>query len=184
MSVNIAKKKLLLHTCCAPCSTSVLERLADEFDITGYFYNPNIHPRDEYRMRLDETRTFYEKKGIPMIEEEYDEDRWHELVRGHEDDPERGERCTICYEMRLEKTAETACLGGFDIFTTVLSISPHKDARRINELGSRIGEEKGVAFFTADFKKKDGYRRSVEISREEGLYRQNYCGCIHSRHGE
>jgi len=177
------KKKLLLHTCCAPCSTTVLERLSGEYEITGYYYNPNIHPAEEYDTRADEARVFYEKKELPIIEEEYDEGRWHELVKGHEDDPERGERCTICYRMRLERTAEKAAKLGFDTFGTVLSISPHKDVKRINDLGSEIARKAGVSFLIADFKKKDGYRRSMEISREEGLYRQNYCGCIHSRRG-
>jgi predicted adenine nucleotide alpha hydrolase (AANH) superfamily ATPase len=177
------KKKLLLHTCCAPCSTSVLEKLAGEYEITGFFYNPNIHPEDEHGMRLEEARAFYSKKGIPIIEEEYEEELWHELVKGHEEDPELGERCTICYRMRLEKTAEKAVGQKFDVFGTVLTISPHKDAERINDLGVRTGEEFGIPFLVADFKKKDGYKRSVEISREEGLYRQNYCGCIHSRRG-
>jgi len=177
------RKKLLLHTCCAPCSTSVLERLADEYDITGYYYNPNIHPAREHDTRADEARLFYEKKGLPIIEEEYDEKRWHKLVRGHEDDPERGERCTICYRMRLERTAEKASKLGFDIFGTVLSISPHKDSKRINALGEDIAGKMGLLFLTADFKKKDGYKRSMEISRDEGLYRQNYCGCIHSQQG-
>jgi predicted adenine nucleotide alpha hydrolase (AANH) superfamily ATPase len=177
----VAKKRLLLHTCCAPCSTSVLERLSDTYDITGYFYKPNLHPSEEHGMRLDEARDFYRRKGIPIIEEAYEEARWHELVKGHEDDPERGERCTICYRMRLEKTAEKARAMGFDLFGTVLTISPHKDAARVNRIGSEVGEKAGVPFLVADFKKKDGYRRSVEISREEGLYRQDYCGCIYSR---
>ena len=175
------KKKLLLHTCCAPCSTAVLVRLRDMYDITGYFYNPNIHPDQEHRVRLDEAREFFRRKGFPLIAGAYEEARWHERVTGHEQDPERGERCTICYRMRLEKTAVSARALGFDLFGTVLTISPHKDARRINALGTEIGERAWIHFLTADFKKKDGFKRSTEISRREGLYRQNYCGCIYSR---
>ncbi|MFQ6104480.1 MAG: epoxyqueuosine reductase QueH [Candidatus Glassbacteria bacterium] len=182
-SGNQIMKRLLLHTCCAPCSTAVLEHLAGQYEITGYFYNPNIHPEDEFRMRLDEAREFYGRRGIPLIDEEYEQEKWLELVAGHEQDPERGERCTICYRMRLEKTAKSARTLGFDIFATVLSISPHKDAKRINALGNEIADRVGIPFLTADFKKKDGYKRSVEISQKEGLYRQSYCGCIYSRPG-
>ncbi len=131
--------------------------------------------------QYDEAKEFYERRGIDIIEEEYDDRRWHELVRGHEEDPERGGRCTICYRMRLLRTAQRARERGMDLFATVLSISPHKDAERINRLGREIAHETGVAFYEADFKKADGFRRSMELSREEGLYRQDYCGCIHSR---
>ena len=174
------KPRLLLHACCAPCSTSVLERLVREYHVTGYFYNPNIHPSNEYTTRLFEAKEYYGEQGIPLVAEEYDEDVWHTLVQGHEGDPERGERCTICYRMRLERTARKARELGMDIFGTVLTISPHKDAARINSLGEELAKEYGVRFLVADFKKRDGYKRSIEISREKDLYRQNYCGCIYS----
>jgi predicted adenine nucleotide alpha hydrolase (AANH) superfamily ATPase len=180
MSEN-ARPRLLLHACCAPCSTTVLERLASEYEITGYYYNPNIHPSTEYLARLVEAQVYYNLQGIQLIAEEYDEERWHDLVVGHESDPERGKRCTICYRMRLEKTARKARELGMDFFGTVLTISPHKDAGRINALGEELGERYGVRFLTADFKKKEGYKRSLEISKEKGLYRQDYCGCIYSR---
>lgn len=178
------KPRLLLHACCAPCSTAVLERLASEYEITGYFYNPNIHPSNEYIARLVEAREYYGRRGISLLAEEYDEDSWHDLVRGHEADPERGERCTICYRMRLERTARKALELGMDIFGTVLTISPHKDAARINALGNEIAKNCGIEFLAADFKKKEGYKRSIELSRKSGLYRQDYCGCVYSRRQE
>jgi predicted adenine nucleotide alpha hydrolase (AANH) superfamily ATPase len=172
---------LLLHICCAPCSSTVVERLAAEYGVTAHFYNPNIHPREEYERRLQETKRWCETTGVPLVADAYDESRWHELVRGHEGDPERGERCWICYEMRLRRTGEYAREHGFEWFTTTLTLSPHKDAARVNEIGRRLGEELGVRWLEADFKKGGGYERSLELSREHGFYRQAYCGCVYSR---
>lgn len=179
------RPKLLLHSCCAPCSSHVLEYLSGYFDITVYFYNPNIHPEDEYRKRAVEQREFIESfppaKDILFAEGDYDHKRFFELSKGLEDEPEKGARCKVCFSMRLEKAAQYAREHGFDCFTTTLSISPHKDATLLNELGEKIGKANGVSYLCSDFKKKNGYKRSSELSAEYGLYRQDYCGCIFSR---
>ncbi|MEK6680635.1 MAG: epoxyqueuosine reductase QueH [Nitrospirota bacterium] len=175
------KPKMLLHVCCAPCSSAVLERLRDEFDITGYFYDPNIHPEEEYIRRLEEGRRFYREIGIPLIEACYDTDRWFAKTAEFKEAPEGGRRCEICYDMRLNKAAGFARENNFDIFATVLSISPHKKAEKINNIGRSIAEKCGIKFYEADFKKKDGFKRSLELSREYNLYRQDYCGCIYSK---
>lgn len=180
-----ARPRLLLHSCCAPCSTHVLDYLSSYFDITVYFYNPNIHPEDEYRKRAIEQREFIENfpsaKGVLFVEGEYEAERFFELSKGLEDEPEKGARCTICFKMRLEKAAQYAREYDFDYFTTTLSISPHKDAALLNELGEKTGKEAGVEYLYSDFKKKNGYKRSTELSSEYGLYRQDYCGCVFSR---
>ncbi|RMF89991.1 MAG: recombinase [Methanobacteriota archaeon] len=173
--------KLLLHICCAPCSTEVIERLKGDYDVTGFFYNPNIHPRREYGFRLKELERFSKKAGFPFITGDYDLKRWFRLVRGLEKEPEGGRRCEVCFRMRLEETAREAAAAGFDVFTTTLTISPHKDAETINSIGRELEEEYGVRFLVADFKKKDGFKRSVEHSRRHGLRRQDYCGCVYSR---
>lgn len=175
------KPKMLLHVCCAPCSSAVLERLRDEFDITGYFYDPNIHPEEEYIRRLEEGRRFYREIGIPLIEAPYDAERWFAKTAEFKEAPEGGIRCEICYDMRLNKAAGFARENNFDIFATVLSISPHKKAEKINNIGRSIAEKYGIKFYEADFKKKDGFKRSLELSREYNLYRQDYCGCIYSK---
>ncbi len=172
--------KMLLHACCAPCSSSVIEQLRDEYDLTMYYYNPNIHPQKEYQIRCDEMIRWCEKCELPLIVCDYDPESWDEQVRGYEDEPERGERCTICYRMRMAAAAQQAQRDHFDFFTTVLSISPHKDADRINRLGAELEVLTGVKFYAANFKKKGGFQRSLEISKEEGFYRQNYCGCRYS----
>jgi predicted adenine nucleotide alpha hydrolase (AANH) superfamily ATPase len=175
------KRKILLHACCAPDAAVVVERLANDFDVSVVFYNPNIHPQEEYRLRLEEMRLVAECMGAGLVESDYDVDRWFELTRGLEHEPEKGKRCDVCFEMRLRQTAQTAVHKGFDLFGTVLTVSPHKDAGKINEIGRRLGNEIGVEFLEADFKKKDGFKRSIELSRQFDLYRQDYCGCIHSR---
>jgi predicted adenine nucleotide alpha hydrolase (AANH) superfamily ATPase len=175
------KPKMLLHVCCAPCSSAVLERLRDEFDITGYFYDPNIHPEEEYIRRLEEGRRFYREIGIPLIEAPYDAERWFAKTAEFKEAPEGGIRCEICYDMRLNKAAGFARENNFDIFATVLSISPHKKAEKINNIGRRLAERYGIRFYEADFKKKDGFKRSLELSRRYNLYRQDYCGCIYSK---
>jgi len=175
------KPKLLLHICCAPCSTHVVEVLKEDYDLTGFFYNPNIHPESEYRLREEEMRKYARRIGLEVACEEYDDDRWFEMVRGLENAPEGGERCFLCYRMRLEKAAQYAKEHCYRFFTTTLSVSPHKNATKINEIGSEVAERYGLQFHAADFKKKGGFERSVRMSREAGMYRQAYCGCIFSQ---
>ncbi|MDD3414466.1 MAG: epoxyqueuosine reductase QueH [Lachnospiraceae bacterium] len=180
------KQRLLLHACCAPCSSWVLEYLADKFEITLYFYNPNIFPELEYQKRALELQRLVEDmfpKGhsISICVEEYDPDSFYNMAKGLEQLPEGGERCFRCYELRMRKAIIYASTNGFDYFTTTLSISPHKNAEKINEIGEKLSEEFGIKHLTSDFKKKDGYKRSIELSKEYQLYRQNYCGCIYSK---
>lgn len=175
---------LLLHSCCAPCSSYVLEYLSQYFRITVFYYNPNIYPEEEYRMRVREQqefiRRFPAKYPISFVEGAYDTERFYEMAKGLEQVPEGGERCFRCYELRLREAGELAREGGFDFFTTTLSISPLKNAEKLNEIGVRIGEEFGVTYLLSDFKKKNGYKRSTELSKEYGMYRQDYCGCVYS----
>lgn len=175
------KPRMLLHTCCAPCSTHVLELLREVFDLTLYFYDPNIHPREEYEKRRDEMRDYAEINSITFVEGPYDVESWFELTRGHENDKEGSERCFLCYEVRLRESARFASENGFEYFATVLSISPHKRADKINKIGLSLAEEYGISYLEADFKKKEGFKRSIVLSREHGLYRQDYCGCVYSR---
>ena len=182
--------RLLIHACCAPCSSYVMEYLGQHFDLDFYYYNPNIDSREEYDLRIHELvrlagslPTAHQVRVIPA---EYEPERFYEIARGHEQDPERGERCLRCYELRLRKTAEymqaQRRLGvPYAYFTTTLTISPLKDADSLNAIGERIGAEYGLSFLPSDFKKKGGYLRSTELSREDGLYRQDYCGCAFSR---
>ena len=176
---------LVLHSCCAPCSSAVLERLHEAFELVVFYYNPNISPEAEFRHRADEQKRLVEEMPLHedtrVVEGEYDPQRFYELVRGHEEDPEGGERCGICFEMRLRKTAEYARSIGAEYFTTTLSISPLKNAQRLNELGRAIAGEFGLNYLLSDFKKKDGYRRSCVLSEEHGLYRQDFCGCVFSK---
>ena len=185
------KKRLLLHACCAPCSSYVLEYLRDKFEITVLYYNPNITEREEYEKRCAELKRLAERMnreasalppGYILVEEgAYEPQLFFEAAKGLESLPEGGERCFRCYELRLRETARIAAERGFDYFTTTLTISPLKNAEKLNEIGGRMAEEYGVAFLPSDFKKKNGYRRSVELSEQYGLYRQDYCGCIFSR---
>ncbi len=176
--------KLLLHSCCAPCSSYVLEYLSSFFKITVFYYNPNIYPPGEYAFRAKEQERFIgelpTKYPVQFMEGIYEPERFYEIARGLEDAPERGERCHRCYRLRLAETAEQAARGGFDYFTTTLSISPMKDANVLNAIGGEIAEEYGIKYLFSDFKKKNGYLRSTELSREYGMYRQNYCGCVYS----
>ena len=175
---------LLLHSCCAPCSSYVLEYLSNYFGITVFYYNPNIYPDEEYEMRVREQqrfiRAFPAKHPIDFIEGAYDKERFYEMARGLEAVPEGGQRCFQCYELRLREAGELAKARGFDYFTTTLSISPMKNAEKLNEIGLRLAEELGVAYLCSDFKKRNGYKRSTELSREYGMYRQDYCGCVYS----
>ncbi|MGN0242928.1 MAG: epoxyqueuosine reductase QueH [Lachnospiraceae bacterium] len=174
-------KKLLLHSCCAPCSSYVLETLTKIFEITVYYYNPNIYPAFEYHERAREQERFLSLypaiHGFHYVEGSYRPEDFYQMAKGFESEPERGSRCYRCYEMRLRETARYAKEHGFDYFTTTLSISPMKNANWLNEIGVRLGNEYGVTYLVSDFKKKNGYLRSSELSREYGMYRQNYCGC-------
>lgn len=178
------RPRLLIQACCAPCSSYCLPYLSEQFDVTAYFYNPNIAPESEYRARLEELRRLLAEMPLPapvaLEEGPYDPQAFLFIARGHETDPEPGERCRLCYELRLRATAKAAAAGGYDYFCTTLSISPHKKADWINEIGQRIASEEGVAFLPSDFKKKGGYAESIRLSREYGLYRQDYCGCAFS----
>ncbi|MCD4664850.1 MAG: epoxyqueuosine reductase QueH [Bacteroidales bacterium] len=173
--------KLLLHTCCAPCVTVPIERLKSEYNITSFFYNPNIHPEAEYRQRLLELKKLLNTLKTKSIIHNYDSDRWFEFVKGLENEPEGGKRCAVCFRMRLEQTALFAKQEGFDVFTTVLSISPHKNATLLNQIGNELAKQHQVQFLEANFKKQNGFKRSIELSKKYNLYRQNYCGCIYSR---
>lgn len=175
------KEKLLLHVCCAPCSTVPIERLNDEFDITCFFYNPNIQPEQEYERRLAELKRFADQIKIPLLIGDYDVNVWNELVTGFEQEPERGNRCKICFTRRLAKTAALAKENGFCCFATTLTLSPHKDSPVINEIGLAQCQATGIIFLEENFKKRDGYRRSLELSAYYHFYRQYYCGCRFSR---
>ena len=172
---------LLLHSCCAPCSSYVLEYLSNYFEITVFYYNPNIFPESEYTKRILEQQTLIgqmeTKYPVSFAAGCYDRDRFYEIAKGLEKEKEGGERCRKCYELRLREAASMAAEGGFDYFTTTLSISPMKNAARLNEIGLSLEEEYPVKYLVSDFKKKNGYKRSIELSREYGLYRQDYCGC-------
>lgn len=175
---------LLLHACCAPCSSYCLEYLSKYFKITVFYYNPNIHPSEEYDFRVAEIKRLigeseYENE-VSFIEGEFDGAEFYWAVKGMEKEKEGGLRCFSCYELRLRKTAELAKEMGFDYFTTTLTISPLKNAEKINEIGEKLALEYGVSHLPSDFKKKNGYKRSIELSKEHNLYRQNYCGCAYS----
>lgn len=176
---------LLLHSCCAPCSSAVLERLVPHFRVTVFYYNPNIDPPEEFRKRADEQRRFlalrYGPAGVRFVEGAYDPAEFEAVARGLEQEPEGGARCMRCYELRMRRTAELARREGFDFFTTTLSVSPYKNAAALNAIGARLAREIGVPFLFSDFKKKNGYLRSIRLSRQYGLYRQNFCGCRYSR---
>ena len=172
-----SKAPLLLHICCAPCATHTVEVLRVDFEVTGYFYGPNIHPEDEYRRRLAAMDRLAEAVDLPYYSGPYDTAAWLAATKGLELEPEGGERCTRCFELRLESTAREAAAKGIPWFAATLTISPHKDARRINAIGERAARDHGVRFLSADFKKKDGFRKSVDLSARHGLYRQRTCGC-------
>ncbi|MGN0362717.1 MAG: epoxyqueuosine reductase QueH [Bilifractor sp.] len=177
---------LLLHSCCAPCSSYVLEYLSPYFRITDFYYNPNISPATEYQKRVDEMKRLIQEmplaNPVTFDEGRYDPDRFYEMAKGMEDIPEGGERCFACYALRLREAAEETVRLHMDFFTTTLSISPLKNAQKLNEIGTQFGREYGVPYLVSDFKKKNGFKRSTELSRQYSLYRQNYCGCIYSRH--
>lgn len=175
------KPTLLLHSCCGPCSSYVLEYLTKHFDVTVLFYGPNIQPESEYALRLKHQRRVLEHTGAKLLECSYDGNAFTAAVRGLEGEPEGGERCTACFRLRLEETARRAAEGGFAYYCTTLTVSPHKDAERINRIGAEMGERYGVKWLPSDFKKRGGYQRSIELSKEYELYRQDYCGCLYSK---
>ena len=176
--------RLLLHSCCAPCSSYVLEYLSDYFSITVFYYNPNIYPPEEFGKRVEEQKKLIRelpmKNSVSFLEGPYEPERFYEMAKGLERVPEGGERCFRCYRLRLEETAQMARAGNFDYFTTTLSISPLKNAEKLNEIGAYLAEEYKVPYLFSDFKKRNGYKRSTELSAEYGLYRQDYCGCVFS----
>ena len=173
--------KLLLHSCCGPCSSSVIERLRDYFDITVMYYNPNIEPKEEYEKRKSEQLRLLNELGIKFMDIDYLNNEYHEKVKGYENEPENGLRCPLCFELRLDKTASKAKENNFDYFGTTLTVSPHKNSKIINEIGLKLEEKYGVKFLLSDFKKEDGYKRSIELSKKYDLYRQDYCGCLYSK---
>lgn len=195
MNYNLEMKKqmtesqegssLLLHACCAPCSSAVLEKLANYFKITILYFNPNITDKNEYNKRLDELKRFVKKLKykyeITILDGRYNPEEFLAIAKGLEDEPERGKRCYKCYNLRLEETAKIAKKLKFDFFATTLTLSPHKNADWLNEIGKELGEKYKSNYLYSDFKKENGYKRSIELSKEYELYRQNYCGCIYSK---
>lgn len=175
---------LLLHSCCAPCSSYCLEYLSEYFKITVFYYNPNIYPESEYALRTEEQKRLIKelkvKNEISFLEIGFNPEEFYSAVKGLEKEKEGGERCFVCYRLRLSKTAEEAKKRGFDYFTTTLSISPLKNAEKLNEIAEDEGIKNGIKHLPSDFKKKNGYKRSTELSKEYGLYRQDYCGCVYS----
>jgi len=174
------KLKILVHICCAPDALYVIDLLQKTYEVTGYFYNPNIHPPEEYALRLEEARKVAQILNFRLLEDVYDGKRWFELTEKFKDEPEKGKRCNVCYALRLKRTAQKASELGFEMFTTIMSLSPWKKADVINKLGQLFAQKYNIQFLEADFKKKDGFRKSVELSKRHQLYRQNYCGCVYS----
>ena len=176
---------LLLHSCCAPCSSYVIEYLSKYFKITVFYYNPNISPDNEYRYRANEQKRLIEsmplENPVEFLEGEYIPDDFFDISKGLENEPEGGARCAKCFNLRLSKTAETAKQGNYDYFTTTLTISPLKNAKLINNIGIELSKKYDVPYLQSDFKKKNGYKRSIELSKEYNLYRQNFCGCVFSK---
>lgn len=177
--------ELLLHACCAPCSSAVLERIANHFQVTIFYYNPNIGDEDEYKKRSQEIKKFLKqfktKYKISLIEGNYEPTKFYDMAKGLETSEERGPRCYKCYKLRLEETAKVADIKGFEYFCTTLTLSPHKNSSWINEIGKELNSKYNSTYLYSDFKKREGYKRSIELSKEYNLYRQDYCGCIYSK---
>ena len=177
--------RLLLHSCCAPCSSAVLESVFRYFEITVFYYNPNIFPKEEYLHRVQEQKRFLAQfppaSSVTFLEGDYQPERFFQLAQGLEQEPEGGERCARCYELRLREAARLAAEGGYDFFTTTLTISPLKNAEKLNQIGAELADTFGVRYLFSDFKKKEGYKKSTEISKEYHMYRQYYCGCVYSK---
>lgn len=174
-------KKILLHACCAPCACYVVEKLISLYDVSLFYYNPNISPPSEYEKRRDELLRFASIKSIPVIEQKPDRTAWARVVKDYVLFGERSERCWRCYRVRLDAAFKTAGSGGFDLVGTALSISPHKDVKKINEAGNSLSAMYGIGFLAEDFKKQDGFKKSLQLSADYGFYRQDYCGCIFSK---
>jgi predicted adenine nucleotide alpha hydrolase (AANH) superfamily ATPase len=181
MAGGSEKPRLLLHSCCGPCSTVPLERLRERYDLTVFFYGPNIHPEEEYRQRLDSQRTVCQELGVELVEGSYRPAEWDQAIRPHRDLPEGSLRCESCYRLRMIHTARLARERSFDYFTVTLTVSRHKNSKVLERIGREVAQAEGVAYLAEDFKKRDGYNQSVCRSEELGLYRQDYCGCSISR---
>jgi Uncharacterized protein conserved in bacteria len=175
------KPKILAHICCAPDALYVVGLLQATYEVIGYFYNPNIQPQEEYQLRLKETRKVAKHLDFELIEGAYDVDHWFKLTEKFKNEPEKGRRCYICYAWRIHKTAEKARELQVPLFTTIMSISPWKSSSALNMIGRMTAKKYGIEFLESDFKKKDGFRKSVQLSKQFGLYRQNYCGCLYSQ---
>lgn len=177
-------KRLLLHSCCAPCSSHVISYLTNYFDITILYYNPNISPKEEYEKRKEEQirliKEIDKKNNIDIIDCDYDNDIYESSIKGYESCPERGNRCNICFDLRLDKTASLAKKNNYDYFCTTLTVSPYKNANLINVIGKQKEDKYGIKWLYSDFKKENGYKHSIELSKKYGLYRQDYCGCKYS----
>ncbi len=177
------KKKILLHACCGPCSIHVIDRLSRYFEVSVFYYNPGIHPKEEYDRRLEHLQKVCDLYGARLYEGAYDNSGFLDHIRGYEKEPEGGKRCGLCMEQRLEATVKKAKELGIAMFGTTLTVSPHKDADIINRIGKEISRTYGISFLESNFKKNDGYKKSIELSKKHGLYRQNYCGCQFSQRG-
>lgn len=179
------KERLLLHSCCGPCSSYVISYLSDYFDITVLYYNPNIYPYEEYMKRKEEQirliKEIQVKNKLDILDCDYDNEKYEKLIKGLEKEPERGRRCNVCYYMRMERTASEAKKNNYDFFCTTLSVSPYKNAALINQIGEELEKKYNVKWLYSDFKKKDGYKQSILLSKKYNLYRQDYCGCIYSK---
>jgi len=181
LSTPNGEKKLLLHSCCAPCAGEVMEALAaSDIDTTIFFYNPNIHPIEEYELRKDENIRFAKKLGMPIIDADYDRDEWFHRTKGQENEPERGERCSTCFDMRFERTAQYASDNDFDLISSTLGISRWKDMDQINASGARSSESYSIPYWDFNWRKKGGSLRMLELSKRENFYQQEYCGCVYS----
>lgn len=176
----MSKEEILVHACCATCAGYVLQSLAPDYTPVIYFYNPNIHPQQEYIKRKDELKRYAHGQNIRFIEESYNPPEWFECIKGLENEPEKGLRCNQCFFLRLDKAASYAAENNIKAFTTTLTISPHKNSKTILEIGDKIARSKNLFFLAKDFKKKEGYKKTMEIAKNESFYRQNYCGCIYS----
>ncbi len=174
-------KKMLLHSCCGPCSTAVIDFLKNDYDLTIFYYNPNIDTQEEYLHRLSEQKRYCKAVNVEVIEEGYKSEDFLSKVKGLENEKEGGARCPVCFKIRLARTAQVAKEMGFDCFGTTLTVSPHKNAEIINAIGKEVEREEGIEFIEGNYKKKDGYKKSIIFSKEYGLYRQNYCGCKFSK---
>lgn len=172
--------KILLHSCCAGCAAFIIKKLQKHTKITVFFYNPNIYPKKEYNIRMNEVKKYCDKLGVEFVEQNADYDDWKSLIQGHEKDPEKGKRCQICIKHRLEQAAKFAQKNGFTHFATTLTISPHKDAEFVNSVGSELAEKYGLQFIDEVWRKNDGFLHSCKLSKELGFYRQEYCGCEYS----